>query len=110
MLTVADVRVKTSLEAVQALEDSQVQSLLNAASRMLKSLNLDSAASDYLSIFDDVHLMIFDWYASNPRFVKQLTQGGLSEVFSVTLPQPILDALRPIRRYGFGELQRDGGV
>jgi hypothetical protein len=110
MLTVADVRVKTTLEAVIALEDAQVQTLLNTASRLLKSYNLDPKASDYLSIFDEVHMMIFDWYASNPRFVKQLVQGGLSEQFSVTLPQPILDALRPIRRYGFGELQRDGGV
>jgi hypothetical protein len=110
MLTVADVRVKSSLESIKALGDSQLQALIDAAHVILTAEGLNSKATGFSATFDKVHLMTFEWFASNPTMLKQLTQGGLTEAFSTSLPIPILKALKPILRGGFAEFSREGGV
>jgi len=110
MLTVPDVRVKSTLESIQGLGDSQVQALIDAAAVIIRAEGLNTTSSGFSTTFDKVHLMTFEWFASNPRMLKQLTQGGLTESFSTSLPLPILKALKPILKGGFGELDRAGGV
>lgn len=109
-LTVSDIQAKSTVDRVKALSTEQLQGALDVCEQILKSLGLNTSVTDYQTVFDRVHLMMFEWYISNPTGHKYLTQGALSEGFSESIPKTILLALAPIRSGSIGTLSRCGGV
>lgn len=107
-LTIDEIKTKSLSEGIGALDNYQIQSLLDVTESLLIGVGLDATATGYTVTFNRAQAMAFDWIVNNPNFLRSLQQGRFVELYQVELPPPILLVLRPIRG-GIGELTREGG-
>jgi hypothetical protein len=107
-LTIDEIKTKSLSERIGALDNYQIQSLLDITESLLIGVGLDATATGYTVTFNRAQTMAFDWIVNNPNFLRSLQQGRFVELYQVELPSPILFVLCSIRG-GIGELTREGG-